>query len=141
MRPLTFVNGVIFGSAGALGAVLGIVLFFRWVMRIDPSLDQTVVQSDLPLGSLVEDMLIFCALASLAGLGFWGELLRKPWRAAVDILLGLGIAATAVFFFADPDVRATAYARLGVAALALALGFVVLRRFGLLQYLRRWLGE
>lgn len=141
MRPLTFVNGVIFGSTAALGAVLGIVLFFRWVMRLDPSLDQTVVQSDLPLSGLVEDMAIFCALAGIAGLGFWGELLAKPWRGVADGALTLGLAAAAIFFFADPEARLVAYARLAFTALAFGLLITFLRRVGLMRQLRRWLGE
>ena len=141
MRPQTFVNGVIFGSAAALGAVLGVVLLFRWFMRIDPSLDQTVVQSDLPLTSLVVDMALFCALAAVAGLAFWGELAAKPWRLAMDGLLGFCLVAAAIFFFADPDARLAAYAQLAFAALVFGLLFAVLRRFGLMRHLTRWLGE
>ena len=141
MRPLTFVNGVIFGSAASLGAVLGVVLFFRWVMRIDPTLDQTVVQSDLPLGDLVEDMLIFSALAAVAGLGFWGELRARSWRGAVDGLLAVGLAAAMIHFFADPAVRLVDYAWLALTALVVGSILIVLRRLGATRYLSRRLGE
>jgi len=141
MRPQTFVNGVIFGSAAALGVVLGVVLLFRGFMRIDPSLDQTVVQSELPLASLVVDMALLCALTAVAGLAFWGELAAKPWRSAMDGFLGFCLAAAAIFFFADPDARLAAYARLALITLVLGLLFVVLRRSGLMRYLTRWLGE
>ncbi|HSC47710.1 MAG TPA: hypothetical protein VLG68_06470 [Gammaproteobacteria bacterium] len=141
MRPLTFVNGVLFGSTASLGAVLGVVLLFRWVMRLDTSLDQTVVQSNLPLGSLVEYMAVFSALAAVAGLGFWGELTAKPWRGLVDGLLGFCLTAAAIFFFADPDARLAAFAQLACVALVVGLLYTALRRFGLGQYLTRWLGD
>ena len=101
MRPLAFINGVILGSAASLGGAIAVILFFRWVMTLDATLDQTVVQGHLPLGALAADMFLFLALTAVAALAFLGELRERRWRAAAD--LGLAAALTAVFiwFFAE----------------------------------------
>ena len=141
MRPLTFINGVILGSAGALGSVLGLIMFFRWVMTLDTSLDQTVVQGSLPIGQLLLDMLIFLSLALLALAAFWGELRRKPWRGAADFVLCVTLLWVLIFFFADPAryLRDTALLAAGAAGAAVLL--TAAGRLGLLAGLERWLGD
>ena len=139
MRPLTFITGVIFGSAAALGSVLGLVLFFRWDMTLDASLDQTVVQTDLPLAALVLDMLIFLGLAALAGLALWGDLRRKAWRGRAAYLMGVALTGVCIFFLADAALRLRELAYLALLAVWLALSYTLARRLGLVRIMQGWL--
>jgi hypothetical protein len=141
MRPMTFINGVIFGSAAALGLVLVIIIFFRWVLTQDASLDQSVVLSSLPLGELLRDALLFLALAALAGAGFLGELLRKPWRGAADYLLAVAVTGVIIFFFAEAETRFRDLACLALLALVGAALLTALARLGVLKRVTDWLGE
>lgn len=118
MRPIAFINGVIFASAAALGGVLGVILCIRYVMTLDSSLDQTVVQSDLPLEELIRDMLIFAALAVLAGLTFWGQLTNRRWRWTAEYLLAVTIVAVLIIFLAAADQRSRDLICLAVVAAA-----------------------
>lgn len=141
MRPMTFINGVILGSSGALGVVLAILIFFRWVLTLDHTLDQTVVLSSLPLDQLARDMLLFLALTALAGAAFVGELLQKPWRGAADYLLAVAVTGIVIFFFAAPELRARELVLLAMLALAGAALLTALARMGLLKRLSTWLGD
>ena len=141
MRPMTFINGVILGSSGALGCVLGLIIFFRWVLTQDHTLDQTVVLSSLPLGELVQDMLIFLGLTVLAGAGFAGELLRKPWRGVADYLLITAVVGVVLFFFADSATRARDFVFLACVALAGAAVLTALARMGLFKRIFTWLED
>jgi hypothetical protein len=139
MRPLTFITGVIFGSAAALGLVLGLVLFFRWDMTLDTSLDQTVVQTDLPVATLVLDMLIFLGLAVLSGLALWGDLRRKAWRGRAVYLMAVALTGVCIFFLADAALRLRELAYLAVLAACLALSYALARRLGLVRIMQGWL--
>lgn len=141
MRPMTFVNGVILGSAGALASVLGVILLFRWTMVTDASLDQTVVQSDLPLGQLVRFMCIFTVLALFALLAFWGELRERRWRLAADWALLLALAAVLLWFFAAPGLRLRDFAVLAFCGVAGVLIYGISSRLGWSARLARWLGD
>ena len=141
MRPLTFINGVLLGSSGALACVLGLIVFFRWVLASDPSLDQTVVQSDLPLGELLRDMVIFIGLALLALAGFLGELRLRRWRGIADGCLATALVGVVIFFFAEPVTRLRDFGILGLTAVLGALVFGVAWRLGLWSRLGAWLGE
>ena len=141
MRPMTFINGVLLGSAGALGVVLGVILFFRWTMVGDPSLDQTVVQSQLPLGELLRDMCIFMALALLALIAFWGELRTKPWRLVADWLMTLALVGVVLFFFAEPASQLRDFTLLALAGLLGAMIYGIFSRLGWTARLAHWLGD
>lgn len=141
MRPLTFINGVILGSAGALGAVLGVILFFRWVMTGDPTLDQAVVQDSLPLGELLRDMLIFLGLSLVALAAFWGGLRLKPWRGVADFVLWVTLLWVLIFFFADPARYLRDVAFLGAGAGAAGVLLTAAGRSGLIARLTHWLGD
>ena len=141
MRPMTFINGVILGSSTALGCVLGLIIFFRWVLTQDATLDQTVVLSDLPLAELLRDMLLFLGLAALACTAFLGELLRKPWRGAADYLMATALVAVIIFFFAEQATRLRDLAWLAALALAGAALFTALQRMGFFKRVSGWLGE
>jgi hypothetical protein len=141
MRPMTFINGVIFGSSAALGVVLVIIIFFRWVLTQDATLDQNVVLSSLPLADLLRYMLIFLALAGLAGVAFFGELLRKPWRGTLDYLLTAAVVGVVIFFFAEPATRLADLACLAALTLVGAALLAALGRMGLLKRISDWLGE
>ena len=140
MRPLTFFNGVILGCAASLGGAIAVILFFRWVMTQDSTLDQTVVQGDLPFAALVTDMLLFQALAAVAALAFWGELRQRRWRAAADAVLGLALAAVFIWFFADAAARARELLLLACVAVAGAAAASVAWRLGLTGKFADWLG-
>jgi hypothetical protein len=141
MRPLTFINGVLLGSAGALSSVLGIILFFRWVLAGDPSLDQSVVQSQLPLNALLLDILVFSGLALLALAAFLGELRLRRWRVLADYLLVVGLVGVVIFFLAEPATRLRDLVFLGVAALAGALLFGLARSLGIVTRVSEWIGD
>lgn len=141
MRPLTFINGVILGSTTALGGVCGVILFFRYVLMRDPSLDQAVVQSALPLGELGRNTLMFSVLAVLAGVAFWSQVTLRSWRWLAEIALVLGLAAVVTWLVAAPENRDRDLAVLGVIALViLALG-VAGWRTGLFRLVSTWLGD
>ena len=140
MRPLTFINGVILGSAASLGGSLAVIIFFRWVMTLDATLDQSVVQGHLPLGALVTDMLLFLALTALAALAFWGELRARRWRTVADAALGVGLVAVFLWFFADPAARARDFLLLALLAAAGGVLASVAWRLGLTARFARWLG-
>ena len=141
MRPMTFINGVLLGSAGALAVVLGVILFFRWTMLGDPSLDQTVVQSDLPLGELLRDMFIFGVLAFLALAAFLGELRVKPWRLLADWLMSVALVGVVIFFLAEPGARLRDFAVLARAAVLGAIIYGIFSRTSWASRLSDWLGD
>lgn len=138
---MTFINGVLLGSAGALAVVLGVILFFRWTMIGDPSLDQTVVQSDLPLGELSRDMFIFGVLAFLALAAFLGELRHRPWRLLADWLMGVALVGVVIFFLGDPAARIKDFAVLALAAGLGAMIYGIFSRMGWVSRLSSWLGD
>jgi len=138
---MTFINGVLLGSAGALAVVLGIILFFRWTMVGDPSLDQTVVQSDLPLGELLRDMFIFGVLAFLALAAFLGELRSKPWRRLADWLMSVALVGVIIFFLGDPALRLRDFAVLAISAVLGAVIYGIFSRMGWAARLASWLGD
>ena len=139
MRPLAFINGVILGSAGALGGAIGVILFFRWVMTQDPTLDQTVVQGHLPLGALSADMLVFLALTAVAALAFWGELRERRWRTPADLALATALTAVFIWFFAAEATRARDFLLLGFVAVAAAAALSVAWRLGLTAKFTQWM--
>lgn len=141
VRPLTFINGVIFASATALAGVLGIILFFRLVLSLDASLDQTVVHSDLPLAELLADIAIFTLLALCAGLAFWGELKLKRWRWPAQYLLAVAVGAVLIHFLATAANRQRDFLLLAVLAAALGCAWLVSRRTRLGQRLQAWLED
>jgi hypothetical protein len=141
MRPLTFITGVILGSSAALGCVLALLIFFRWVLTLDSTLDQTVVLSDLPLGDLLRYMGVFLGLAALACAGFLGELFRKPWRGAVDYLLAVAVTGVVIFFFAAAETRLRDLFVLAAVAGMGAIAFTVLARVGLLARVAGWFDD
>lgn len=141
MRPMTFINGVLLGSAGALAVVLGVILFFRWTMVGDPSLDQTVVQSDLPLGELLRDMSIFGVLALLALAAFLGELRRKPWRLLADWLMSVALVGVVIFFLGDPALRLRDFAVLALTAVLGAMIYGIFSRSSWSAHWSNWLGD
>jgi len=141
MRPMTFINGVLLGSAAALACVLGVILFFRWVMVGDPTLDQTVVQSDLPLGELLRDMAIFGVLALSALAAFLGELRAARWRLLADWLMGMALVGVVIFFLGDPALHIRDFMLLAAAGAGSAILFVAARRLGFLARMSRWLGD
>jgi|GEM_PF-3033814 len=141
MRPLTFINGVILGSAGALGSVLAIIIFFRWVLTLDDTLNQTVVRSDLPLGDLLQYMVIFQGVTVVAFAGFWGELKLKPWRSVANFVLAVTVSGVLVYFFAEPETRLRDMAWLGAATVVAGVLLTLAVRVGLAARLSRWLGD
>lgn len=141
MRPLTFINGVLLGSSGALASVLGIILFFRWTLVSDPSLNQTVVHSDLPLGELLRDLWIFTALALLALAAFLGELRSKRWRLPADYLMVVALVGVIMFFFASPETRLRDFALLAMAAVVGVLLYGAARSLGWTARFSTWLGD
>ena len=141
MRPLTFIIGVLLGSSGALACVLGVILFFRWVLLSDPTLNHVVVTSDLPRGEILRDMAIFTALGLVALAAFVGELRTRRWRMAADYLLAVALTGVLIFFFASSTTRARDLVILAAAALAGLLAYGTVLRLGWLARLSAWLED
>ena len=141
MRPMTFINGVMLGSSGALATVLGLILFFRWLMVGDPTLNQSVVQGDLPLGEILRDIAIFGGVALLSLAAFLGELRLKRWRLIADWLMAVAVVGVIIFFLGDPALRSRDLTLVILAGFAGAILFAAARRLGLLAPLSRWLGD
>jgi hypothetical protein len=97
MRPMTFINGVIFTCATALASGMLIILFLRWIMSMDAGLDQAVVHGSLPPGELLRDAAIFGVLAVVAGITFRAEIKRRRWYWWGESLLALCLTATLIF--------------------------------------------
>lgn len=106
MRPLSFVNGVVFGSTDALAGVCGVILFLRYVLTLDASLDQSVVRSALPLAELAGCELIFSLLAVLAGWAFWGQVTGRRWRWLAEVALASALVAALMWFLSAGSDRA-----------------------------------
>lgn len=102
MRPLTFINGVIFACSAALAGGLVVIMLFRWTMRMDPSLDQSLVQGSLPLSELLRNLALFTALAIVAGFTLRAEIKRRNWLWGAEAALAFSIATVMVFMLADP---------------------------------------
>jgi hypothetical protein len=141
MRPMTFINGVLLGSSGALAIVLGLILFFRWLMVGDPTLDQTVVQSDLPFGELLRDMVIFGGLAFLSLAAFLGELRLKRWRRIADWLMAMALVGVILFFLAEPAEWLRDFSLLALAGILAAVIYGIFSRSGWAARLTHWLGD
>ena len=141
MRPMTFINGVIFGSSAALGVVLGIIIFFRWVLTQDATLDQTVVLSSCPWANSCATCCSSWRLAASRGAAFLGELLPEPWRGTLDYLLTVAVVGVVIFFFAEPATRLADLACLAALTLAGAALLTALGRMGFLKRVSDWLGE
>lgn len=141
MRPMTFINGVILGSAAALAGVLGVILIFRLALISDHSLDQVVVRSDLPLGELLHDMLIFAALTLFSGLAFWGQLMQKRWRWLTECALAVAVAAVLIYFLASAENRVRDFWFLGVITVLGASVAALAWYSGLLSRLWSWLED
>jgi hypothetical protein len=138
---MTFINGVLLGSSGALAVVLGVIVFFRWTMLGDPTLDQTVVQSDLPLGELLRDMAIFGALALLALAAFLGELRARRWRLLADWLMSVVLVGVVIFFLGDPAARLGDFTVLAAVAILGAITYGIFSRTSWAARLASWLGD
>jgi hypothetical protein len=138
---MTFINGVLLGSSGALAVVLGVIVFFRWTMLGDPTLDQTVVQSDLPLGELLRDMAIFGALALLALAAFLGELRARRWRLLADWLMSVALVAVVIFFLGNPAARLGDFTVLAAVAVLGAIIYGIFSRTSWAARLASWLGD
>jgi uncharacterized membrane protein AbrB (regulator of aidB expression) len=121
--------------------VLGLILFFRWTMVGDPTLDQTVVQSDLPLGEILRDMLIFGGLALLALAAFIGELRLKRWRLLADWLMGVALVGVVIFFLGEPAARLRDFMVLTAAAILGAIIYGIFSRTSWASRLSSWLGD
>lgn len=102
MRPMTFINGVIFACSTALAGGLVIIMLFRWTMRMDPSLDQALVQGSLPLRELFRNLVLFIVLAIIAGIALRAEIKRRNWLWGAEAVLALAIAAVIVFMLVNP---------------------------------------
>jgi hypothetical protein len=116
---MTFINGVIFACSTALAGGLLVIMLFRWTMRMDPSLDQSLVQGSLPLGELLRNLALFAVLAIVAGLTLRAEIKRRSWLWAAEAVLAFTIAAVMVFMLADPAQLAR---DLGIQVLAAGIG-------------------
>lgn len=141
MRPLTFINGVLFASTTALSGVIGIIIFMRWVMSLDAGLDQSVIQGSLPLGELCRDMAIFGVLAVIAGVAFWAEIRLLRWRGGAEALLLCGVVAVLIFFLADSANQLRDLGILGCVVLGCGLLWQLARSTGFARWLRAWLDE
>ena len=88
MQPFTVILGVVFGSLFSIAFSLTVVLLVFFILRSDHP------RFDAELPALFRATLIFCGLAVVAGLGFWGTLKHLSWRYACLAVLWAGLLAT-----------------------------------------------
>ena len=94
MRPLTVLNGIIFGSC--LSIFIGLAVTWFLFMLLAPENPSLQVE----LGPLGLYMLIFLGMSLVSGVAFLGQLLRKAWRWWAEA--GLLLAGTATVFYLLP---------------------------------------
>ncbi|MDX1443309.1 MAG: hypothetical protein R3270_05965 [Gammaproteobacteria bacterium] len=91
MRPLTALNGIIFGSCLSIFIGLAVtLLLFSLLAPENPSLQ-------VELGPLGIYTLVFLGMASISGVAFLGQLKRSTWRWWAEGALALAGAGTVLF--------------------------------------------
>lgn len=91
MRPLTVLNGIIFGSCVSIFIGIAVTwLLFQLLAPENPSLQ-------LELETLGVYALLFLGLVLVSGVAFLGQLLRKSWRWWAEAAL-LVAGSLAVFY-------------------------------------------
>jgi hypothetical protein len=95
MKPSVMLIGFVLGSAAAITFSLsGVAIVFLYLRPDYPRLEGEIQPLLLHLG-------IFSGLTVLAGLSFYAELKRPPWRMAAAVGLGLGLIAVTAFYWPD----------------------------------------
>lgn len=94
MRPLTVLNGIIFGSCLSIFIGLGVtLLLFTLLAPENPSLQLELE----PLGVYT---LVFFGMAFVSGVAFIGQMMRKAWRWWAEAVLA--VAGTGAVLFLLP---------------------------------------
>lgn len=92
MRPLTVLIGIVMGSAVSLA----VGLLLTWIVFLFlPEYSDRIAPERGPLAQAIG---IFSLLAAVAVLSFYGDLRRRPWRAAAHVAL-VGVLALAVWTY------------------------------------------
>lgn len=92
MTPLTFVSGVLLGSAASIFFGLLVVLG----LYVALGLDEPRIAAEFP--GLWRSALIFLVVTAACAIGFIGQLRQARWRWLGQGLMWASVAATAAWF-------------------------------------------
>lgn len=93
MRPFVVLLGFVLGSAAGISFSLFGVAVVMLVLRGDhPRLDGE-------LGPVLASFAVFSVLTVLAALSFYAEITRRVWRRPCQLMLGLGLAVLAGYYW------------------------------------------
>ena len=92
MRPLAVINGMLFGSIGAIFIGLAVVVFVFLVLGSE----NPFLRDELP--ALWANTAGFGLLAAISALAFFGQLKVTSWRWYAEFGLLLGLLGMAAFF-------------------------------------------
>ena len=89
MRPISVLNGILFGTAGSIALGLAVVLFLFLVLEGESP------QLEVEYGPLLRTTGLFWPAALATGASFYGHLTTKPWRwwAQVAALASLAVVS------------------------------------------------
>ena len=95
MRPAFVLLGFVLGSAAAITfSLTGVMIIFLLLRTEHPRLDAEVAP-------LATHLALFAILTALAGLSFYAEGKRPPWRGASLAGLALALAGTIAFYWPE----------------------------------------
>lgn len=100
-----------------------------------------MVRSGLPLWELLCYALSFSAVAMLAGVAFWAQVVAKPWRWFAEYALLVTISAVIISLFSEIGRRSHELVFLGIAALGVLVLWLVAANSGLFRRVGRWLSR
>ncbi len=93
MHPFTAILGIVAGSLVSLAFGLAVVLLVFWVLQND----HPRFAAELP--EVARGFLMFFALAALGAVGFLGTVRARPWRHGPLLLLWIGLAGVAWYYW------------------------------------------
>jgi hypothetical protein len=93
MRPLTVITGVVLGSCLSISvSLLAVLVMFLVLGNEYPRLDAE-------FGAMRASLAVFSAMTAISALSFYALLIRHKWRAPAQLLMWLGLAATAFYYW------------------------------------------
>lgn len=135
MRPITFVNGIIFACSTVMTLVLGGMLLMRMALLSDQSVNPAELAGQLPAAELVRYALTVAVVAFCAAWALAGQLFLKPWRWRAQAAQLAAIVGAMGYLLASPGQRG-----LVLEGVALVVGVVAIGQVsGLFRRVWDWI--
>ncbi len=135
MRPITFLNGIIFACSSAITLAMGVMLLMRLVLLSDQSVNAQEVMGQLPAADLLRYAATLFVVAVCAGWAFFGQLFLRPWRWRAQAVQVAAVLAALAYLFTPADGRVQV-----LEGVALITGVIALGQFsGLLRRVWEWI--